>query len=107
MSRIQAYQHQLASVAQRTEQGFPKPLDAVGAMERLPSLVDWAFAPDWVTPEEAAFLMGRHYDVDVIHALLAMGAFDLKDTPDGGFLIERDSLREYQEALLDLLALSE
>ena len=97
----------LASVAQRTEQGFPKPLVKVNDVDRLPSLVDWVSAPSWVTPEQAAFLMGRGYDLTAIHSLMAIGAFDLRDAPDGGFLIERDSLREYQEALLDLLSLSE
>ena len=95
-----------ALVAQRTEQGFPKPLVAKPGhtMDRLPSLVDWILAPQWVTPDQAAFLMGRGYDLAEIHELMAIGAFDLRDTPDGGFLIERASLREYQEALLDLLS---
>ncbi|MFZ2358214.1 MAG: hypothetical protein WA040_02605 [Anaerolineae bacterium] len=73
--------------------------------KRLPSLVDWVFAPEWVTPEEAAFLMGRGYDLAAIHDLVSIGAFDLRDAPDGGYLIERESLREYQDALL--IALSE
>jgi len=73
--------------------------------KRLPSLVDWAVAPEWVTPEHAAFLMGRGYDLAVIHELVSIGAFDLRDAPDGGYLIERASLREYQDALL--IALSE
>jgi hypothetical protein len=72
--------------------------------ERLPSLVDWVFSPDWVTPEQAAFLMGRGYDLATIHELMTIGAFDLRDAPGGGYLIERASLREYQEALLDLLS---
>ena len=47
--------------------------------------------------------MGRHYSLTTIHEVMAIGAFDLKDAPDGSILIERDSLREYQEALLDVL----
>ncbi len=73
--------------------------------DRLPSLVDWILAPEWVTPEQAAFLMGRGYDLATIHELMTIGAFDLRDAPDGATLIERASLREYQEALL--IALSE
>ena len=94
-----------ASVAQRTEQRFPNLsiLERDEVEERLPTLVDWVTAPEWVTPEEAAFLMGRNYDLNTIHELMAIGAFDLRDAPDGGFLIERASLREYQEALLDVL----
>jgi len=49
--------------------------------------------------------MGRGYDLAVIHELVSIGAFDLRDAPDGGYLIERASLREYQDALL--IALSE
>jgi hypothetical protein len=41
--------------------------------ERLPSLVDWVFSPDWVTPEQAAFLMGRGYDLATIHELNTIG----------------------------------
>jgi hypothetical protein len=74
-------------------------------MDRLPSLVDWILAPDWVTPEQAAFLMGRGYDLATIHELMTIGAFDLRDGPAGEYLIERESLREYQDALL--IALSE
>ena len=70
--------------------------------DRLPTMVDWVTAPAWVTPQTAAFLMGRNYDLNTIHELMAIGAFDLRDAPGGGFLIERASLREYQEALLDL-----
>jgi hypothetical protein len=49
--------------------------------------------------------MGRGYDLATIHELMTIGAFDLRDAPDGATLIERASLREYQEALL--IALSE
>ena len=98
-----------APVAQRTEQGFPKPLwpEQVGhyVEDRLPSLVDWVYSPDWVTPEQAAFLMGRGYDLATIHELMTIGAFDLLDAADGATLIERASLRKYQEVLL--IALSE
>ena len=109
MDRMQGYGAiTYASVAQRTEQGFPKPLflelDCTMNDDRLPSLVDFILAPAWITPEQAAFLMGRGYDLAAIHELMAIGAFDLRDAPDGGFLIERASLREYQEALLDLLS---
>lgn len=47
--------------------------------------------------------MGRNYDLTTIHELMAIGALDLRDAPGGAFLIERASLREYQDALLDLL----
>ena len=109
MGTMAANVNTYASVAQRTEQGFPKPLRRpIGIhveTERLPSLVDWVLAPELVTPEEAAFLMGRRYDLAAIHDLVSIGAFDLRDAPGGGYLIERASLREYQEALL--IALSE
>ena len=98
-----------APVAQWTERRTSNPtfkvkkvLDVDG---RLPTPVDWALAPEWVTPEQAAFLMGRHYSVEDIYELMDLGAFDLKDAPDGTYLIERDSLLEYQEALQFVLSL--
>ena len=54
--------------------------------------VDWLFAPDWLTVEQACFLSG--WDAASMLAIMAAGGVDLND--DG--LIARDSLEDFQEA---------
>ncbi|MCX7855984.1 MAG: helix-turn-helix domain-containing protein [Anaerolineae bacterium] len=64
---------------------------------RVVTLVTWAFAPDWLTVEEAAELSG--HDPEVIRELIEDGTLETRE--EGGvYLIEKASLREFQEALL-------
>jgi hypothetical protein len=67
---------------------------------RVITPVVWLEAPDWLTLEEASYLSG--HDLDTVRWLANDGAFDLRD--DG--LIDRASLREFQEALLEVLWLT-
>lgn len=58
--------------------------------------VNWAFAPDWLTIEEACFLGG--HDRGFMLQLIEGGGVDLDD--DG--LIEKRSLWEWQETSAEL-----
>lgn len=60
---------------------------------RVATTVDWLFAPDWLTPEEACFLSGR--DKDTLLEIITEDGVDLND--EG--LIEKQSLHEFLECL--------
>jgi hypothetical protein len=62
---------------------------------RVASGIDWAFAPDWLTIEEACFLSG--HDRGAMLEIIAEDGVDLDD--DG--LIDKRSLWEFQEALVE------
>lgn len=65
------------------------------------TLVQWAFAPTWLTIEQARKLSG--YDLETLKVLVDAGTLDTRE--DGGeILIEKAALREYQEAWLDMRA---
>lgn len=63
------------------------------------TLVTWAFAPEWLTLKEAAHLSG--HDEKLLLALIEDGALEARFEADA-WQIEKDSLRDYQEALFDL-----
>ena len=63
------------------------------------TLVAWAFAPEWLTIEEASTLSG--HPLDVLNWLIEDGAIDTRH--DGRWLIEKASLREFQETLAEVL----
>ena len=69
----------------------------------MPTMVTWAFAPEWVTPAQAAVLMGPAYSEASILALVELGAVDVMDGGAGGCLIEKRSLWEYAAALEEVL----
>ncbi|MBN1878103.1 MAG: helix-turn-helix domain-containing protein [Anaerolineae bacterium] len=64
----------------------------------MSTLVTWAFAPAWLTLAEAAALTG--YDEDTLRAMVADSDVDTRLEGDK-LLIEKASLREFQEAWLD------
>jgi hypothetical protein len=64
-----------------------------GQETRIITPVTWLAAPDWLTPEEAAYLSG--HDVDLIRWLMEDGSVE---TNEAG-LIDKASLHEYQECL--------
>jgi hypothetical protein len=61
-------------------------------MQRIVTPVDWTFAPEWLTVEQACFLSG--WDIDTMLETAGEGGVDLN--LDG--LIEKESLHEFQEA---------
>ena len=65
-------------------------------MERRITPVTWALAPDWLTIAEAADLSG--FDPELLQHLIEDGGVDAEQLGDR-WLIEKQSLREYQEAL--------
>ena len=62
------------------------------------SLVAWALAPEWVTPAQAAELLGNNHTPDTIRTLIELGAIDAEEDVARGWLIETRSLQEYQDA---------
>ncbi len=67
---------------------------------RIVTLVSWAFAPEWLTMKEASELSG--HDLGTLHWMIQEGAVDTRREKDV-WLIERASLRESQESLLEVL----
>ena len=67
---------------------------------RIATTTDWLFAPDLLTIEQACFLSG--WDRDTMCFIVNDGGVDLDDAG----LIFKDSLEEYQEALLLALNLA-
>lgn len=66
------------------------------------SLAAWAVAPDWVTPDQAARLMGLDYSETKIMQLIDLGGIVAEEV-DGRLLIELRSLSEYRESLWEVL----
>ena len=56
----------------------------------------WIEAPEWLTPEEAAELSG--HSLEAIQWLIDDDAVDLMESGNG-WLIEKESLHEFQESL--------
>ena len=67
---------------------------------RVATMVDWAFAPDWLTVEQASSLSG--HDEDTVKWLILDGGVDVRRDGDT-WLIDKASLHEYQEALVLVL----
>lgn len=65
------------------------------------TLVTWIAAPEWLTIAEASYLSG--HDAELLHELILAGDVDAQQVGDR-WLIEKGSLREYQEALVDVWA---
>ena len=63
------------------------------------TMVTWAFAPEWLSLEEAAQLSG--HSEALLLELIQDGALEAEPGA-GGWKIEKASLREFQEALFDL-----
>jgi len=72
----------------------------VAQVTRIVTPVSWAFAPEWLTVKEASELSG--HDLDAMRWMIQDGAVDTRRTGDT-WLIEKASLREFQEALLEVL----
>lgn len=67
---------------------------------RIVTLVSWVFSPEWLTMKEASELSG--HDLGTLHWMIQDGAVDTRREKDV-WLIERASLREFQESLLEVL----
>ncbi len=64
---------------------------------RKARFLDWALAPDWLTVEQARFLSG--WSADQMAEIIRENGVDLDDAGR----IEKQSLAEFQEAMLDVL----
>ena len=71
--------------------------DPVATQPRIATVIDWLFAPDWLSVEEACFLTGHSRD-DMLF-IVEDGGVDL----DENGLIEKESLYEFLETLVELL----
>ena len=67
--------------------------------KRIATMVDWLFAPEWLTIEEACFLSG--WSESAMKEIMEEGGVDLND--EG--LIERESLYEFNECAALIFAL--
>jgi hypothetical protein len=67
---------------------------------RTARFLDWAFAPQWLTFEQACFLSG--WNADQMNEIIRENGVDLDDAGR----IEKQSLYEFQEALVDTLNLA-
>ena len=67
---------------------------------RVASMVDWMFSPEWVTLDQASFLTG--HDADTLRDIIADGGV-VAERAGAGWLIEKESLREFRDALLEVL----
>jgi hypothetical protein len=59
--------------------------------KRIATMVDWLFAPEWLTIEEACFLSG--WSESAMKEIIEEGGVDLNMEE----LIEKRSLREFNE----------
>ncbi len=66
------------------------------------TIVTWTFAPDWLTPGQAAALLG--WDEAAMLALIDQAAIVAEDFGPAGWLIEKRGLREYRDALWEVLS---
>ena len=76
---------------------FPDMQRAGAMLDSRPNVatgIDWAFAPDWLTIEQACFLSG--HDREAMLEIIEVDGLDLN--VEG--LIEKCSLWEFQEALV-------
>jgi hypothetical protein len=64
---------------------------------RVATLVDWLFAPEWLTLQQACELSGR--DPESLQEIVDEGGVDLNNAG----LIHKQSLYEFQEALAEVL----
>lgn len=86
----------------RVLSGSPDDTSPSNGQHTMPAtIVTWAFAPEWLTPADAASLMGPAYSADAIVTLIEIGGIVAEPSPDG-LLIEKRSLKEYQESLWEL-----
>lgn len=67
-----------------------------GIMKHRVTPVTWALAPKWLSIPEASRLSGL--DVSLLRSLIEDGGVDAKREGDD-WVIEKQSLQEYQEAL--------
>jgi len=74
--------------------------DKVSERPRIITPVVWLSAPDWLTIEQACYLSG--HDLDTMRWMIEDGAVDTR-IEGNTLLIEKRSLWEFQEALVEVL----
>ena len=68
------------------------------------TLVAWAFAPAQLTLADAAHLLGRDYTPGGVAALIEIGAIDAELDDAGGWLVDKESLRAWLDALVEVVS---
>jgi len=81
----------------RIEERSTKPPKMVMAQKRIATPVDWLFAPEWLTVEQACELSG--WDPETMQEILDVDGVDLNHAG----LIHQQSLLEFQETLAEVL----
>jgi hypothetical protein len=67
------------------------------------SIVTWTFAPEWLTPGEAAQLLGPAWSEADVVALIGQAALVAEEDGAGGWLVEKRGLLEFRDALWEVL----
>ena len=68
----------------------------VDSMHTPPTPVEWVFAPEWLTVEQAAYFSG--HDPATLREIVEEAGVDSR-SEDGAILIGKQSLLEYQDSL--------
>ena len=79
---------------------YQEDISEVRPVTRIVTMVTWIAAPEWLTIGEASYLTG--HDPETVRWLIDDGAFEVR-REGGAWLIDKVSLREYQETLLEVL----
>jgi hypothetical protein len=81
----------------RIEERSTKPLEVAMAHKRIATPVDWLFAPEWLTVQQACELSG--WDLESMQEIIDVDGVDLNHAG----LIHKQSLLEFQETLAEVL----
>ena len=65
-------------------------VDFAGDVSQMITLATWARAPAWLTPDQAAALMGPAYTPEAINTLIAIGAVGAEQDGTGAWLVEKN-----------------
>ena len=101
---ISGFQVQVLSGSLRALAGGPAGAVLFNNHAMPASIVTWTFAPNWLTPAQAAQLLGVGYTEADILGLIELAAIVAEVDEAGGWLVEKRGLREFQEALWEVLS---
>ena len=100
---ISGFQVQVLSGSPSAPAGDPAGVFSLNGQTMPASIVTWTFAPEWLTPGQAAQLLGPAYDEAGILDLIDQAAIVAEEVEGAGWLVEKRGLREFQEALWEVL----
>ncbi len=99
---ISGFQVQVLSGSPLAPAGDPAGAVSLNGRTMPASIVTWTFAPDWLTPGQAAQLLGWRDEAGILE-LIEDAAIVAEEDGAGGWLVEKRGLREFYEALWEVL----